>query len=242
MPVSLIRRVETFVGLSDERKRGLRQAFRSRRAFARDADFYRQGDPTTGVTVMIGGLAYRYKELSSGRRQIVAYLLPGDVVSMGILSGDICDHGVRFLSASIVSSIHPLDLAALSPELVWAMWSLVSRELSVTWEWIANVGQRDSKARLAHLFCELYYRMLEIGEVHDGAIRFPVSQQELADSVGITIVHANRTLQALRRDGLITFDGRVLSVHNIQGLKTTCGFGGDYLHLHRSSAAPPFRT
>jgi CRP-like cAMP-binding protein len=83
---------------------------------------------------------------------------------------------------------------------------------------LATFHQRDAQARIAHLFCELYYRMLEIGQVHDGAFAFPASQQELADSSGITNVHANRTLQNLRRQGVIAFDGKTLTVANIAAL------------------------
>jgi CRP-like cAMP-binding protein len=201
-------------------------------------DFYREGDSAGGVTILLSGLGYRYKQLTNGRRQIVAYLLPGDVVSMGVLFRDPNDHGVRFIEPSMVSTIHPGDLSQFMPQLLRSLWLMVARELAITWEWVANVGQRDTKARIAHLFCELYYRMLEIGEVHDGSLRLPVSQQEIADTVGVTIVHTNRTLQILRKEGLIVFDNGVLSIPDIRMLKTAGMFTPDYLHLDRFDAIP----
>jgi len=236
MPLALIRRLETFLSLSEEEKRSLRQAFHQRRAAAVGVDFVREGDPTRSVTVMIDGLGYRYKQLSNGRRQIVAYVLPGDLVSSGMLASDVFDHSVHMMQPSIVASIHHMDLMTLHPNLMRGLWSIVARELAITQEWVVNVGQRDAQARIAHLFCELYYRMLEIGQVHDGAFAFPASQQELADSSGITNVHANRTLQNLRRQGVIAFDGKTLTVANIAALKRIGLFNPAYLHLERSGA------
>lgn len=219
MPVALIRRLETFIGLTDDEKSQLRQAFRHRRAAPPGDGLFQEGDPVPGVTIMIDGLGYRYKQLPNGRRQIVAYLLPGDVVSSGTLTAETLDYSVHLMTPSILSTIHGADLMALHPNLLRSIWSIVGRELSITWEWVANVGQRDARARVAHLFCELYYRMLEVGLVHEASFAFPASQQEIADSVGITNVHANRTLQSLRREGVLIFDGKRLAISNIAGLK-----------------------
>lgn len=217
-------------------KAGLRQAFQTRRATGGGVDFVREGDLTKDVTLMIGGLGYRYKQLPDGRRQIVSYLLPGDIVSSGTLAADRFDHSIHMMQPSIMSSVHHLDLLTLYPNLMRGLWSIVARELAIAQEWVVNVGQRDAQSRLAHLFCELYYRMLEIGQVQDGSFPLPASQQELADSVGITNVHANRTLQNLRKQGVTAFDGKTLTILNIAGLRRIGLFDAGYLHLERSGA------
>ncbi len=233
MSLAFIKRLEVFTVLTDDDKIVLRRAFQNARTERPHSDVVVEGESTGGVTVMVDGLAYRYKSLSNGRRQIVSYLLPGDIVSSGAFADDVFDHGIQAITASTLSTIYAHDLAALPHHLMRALWILVARELSISREWVLNIGQRDAKARVAHLFCELYYRMLEAGLVRDSAFQFPASQQEIADSVGITNVHLNRTLQILRKAGVIAFDGRTLKVCDTAQLRKIATFDPTYLHLDR---------
>lgn len=102
-------------------------------------------------------------------------------------------------------------------------------------EWLVNLGQRDAYARLAHLFCEMWLRMSQIGLVsgHD-AFSLPLTQEQLGDSLGLTSVHVNRTLQQMRADGLISLTGRQLRICDIERLKAVADFDPNYLHLDRA--------
>jgi hypothetical protein len=96
--------------------------------------------------------------------------------------------------------------------------------------WIVNIGRRDAFQGVAHLMCELHVRMKNVGLVEDGTFHMPVTQEELADSLGISAVHVNRVLQRLRSDGLIELGGRTLKILDIGTLRETCGFDAGYLH------------
>lgn len=169
---------------------------------------------------MISGLAYRYKLLADGRRQIVGFVLPGDLVCSGALLSSAFGHTVRLMRSSVVATIGLDDFLAQHPTLVRCLWALSCTDQAIAWQWLATIGQQTARARVAHLFCELYHRLRHVGGVEDDSFAFPASQQEIGDSVGIvgiTIVHANRVLQGLRSDGLIAFDGKAVYVRASSG-------------------------
>jgi CRP-like cAMP-binding protein len=95
---------------------------------------------------------------------------------------------------------------------------------------VVNVGRRDARSRIAHLLCELALRMDAAGLAEDGAYRFPLTQEQLADCTGLTPVHTNRVLQSLRQEGLISLTSRSLTVHDWRGLRSVGEFSELYLH------------
>ncbi len=230
MPLALLARLEALLLQQDQQTAGERTTS-VRRLTARRGDFHREGDVAGVVAILAEGLGYRYKQLPNGRRQIVGYLLPGDAVSFGMLRGEPLDHNVRLMQPSTIFAVQSPEPELLPPELSAMLLDLAARELSISQEWLSSVGQRDARARVAHLFCELYCRTRDLGLVYGGGFDFPASQEEIADSVGITPVHANRTLQSLRKDGLIAFDGRTLVVEDLVALAAAAMFQPDYLHL-----------
>ena len=98
-------------------------------------------------------------------------------------------------------------------------------------EWVVNLGQRDAEERIAHLFCELHLRLQVVGLTTDGGFELPITQLELADTVGLSTVHANRSLQSLRARGLIQFKGQVVDIPDVSRLRKFAGFDPKYLHL-----------
>ena len=92
------------------------------------------------------------------------------------------------------------------------------------------MGRRDSRTRVAHLLCEMFLRLKNIGAEHRGMLDFPLTQEQLADATGLTPVHTNRTLQLLRKDGLIQFSGRSLTVLDWDRLREVADFDELYLH------------
>lgn len=115
------------------------------------------------------------------------------------------------------------------------MWTETLIDASIFREWVVNVGRRDSKTRIAHLLCELALRLELIGAGKDGTFEFPLTQEQLADATGLTPVHTNRTLQALRKNGLIELNGRSLKVLNSDRLREVGDF--DELYLNRQPQA-----
>jgi len=103
-------------------------------------------------------------------------------------------------------------------------------EASIFREWVVNIGQRDSRSRIAHLLCEFAYR-LNAQALHAGDIyELPITQEQLADATGLTPVHVNRVLQALQREGLIERDRRMIRFPNWERMRDVADFNPRYLH------------
>ncbi len=113
------------------------------------------------------------------------------------------------------------------------MWCALVDE-AVLREWLVNLGSRPADQRIAHLFCELLLRLEAVGHVNDNSYLFPFTQTDIADTMGLSDVHVNRTIKELRRLDLITLKSRVLTVLDVEQLKTYCGFNPNYLHIRNA--------
>jgi len=98
-------------------------------------------------------------------------------------------------------------------------------------EWTLKLGQRTAYERIAHLFVEIFLRLQTVGRTQGKACEFPLTQNDIADATGLTAVHVNRTLQDLRRDGLVELQSRVLTVPDLKALRNAAMFNDNYLHL-----------
>jgi CRP-like cAMP-binding protein len=109
------------------------------------------------------------------------------------------------------------------------MDAAIQRELTL------SLGQRSAISRMAHLFCELYVRLDVVGRTRDNGYEFPLTQRELSECLGLTVVHANRTLQELRRRGLVELENRHLKIVDRRGLEGLAEFDPAYLYLDKLS-------
>jgi CRP-like cAMP-binding protein len=100
-------------------------------------------------------------------------------------------------------------------------------------EWALSLGQRSAISRMSHLFCEMYARLDVVGQAKGNGCEFPLTQRELSECLGLTVVHANRTVQELRRRGLIELENRALTIHDRDGLRALAQFEDSYLYLDR---------
>lgn len=196
-------------------------------------DLFAQGDRLTSIFLLLEGWAARYKMLEDGRRQIVSLLLPGDLCDPFCFLLHRADHGVTALTPIKVAEVgrNQFEEIALShPEVTRAMWINALITASIQREWCVNLGRRTALERFSHLFCELYHRLLTVGLVSGGGFHFPVTQLELADATGLTMVHTNRILQEMRRQRLIELHRRHLVVPDLAALERVCAFDPYYLH------------
>ena len=106
--------------------------------------------------------------------------------------------------------------------------------VSIQREWTLNLGQRSAFERLAHLFCEIFWRLRALGMTNRLTCELPVTQADLADALGLSSVHVNRTLQELRAARLVAFRGKVLTIENLAALERAALFNPDYLHLDQA--------
>lgn len=197
-----------------------------------------EGDRPEYVHVVLEGFAFRYKVLPDGERQVLAWLVPGDFCDLHVAVLGEMDHAIATVSESTIGQI-PTDqveqLAQTSPALSRALWWASLVQEAILREWLVNLGRRTAEGRMAHFFCELHARLASVELVGDGALDFPLTQAELADSLGISAVHTNRTLQVLRDAGLVQWTGRKLVLANIDGLRKLAQFDPNYLHLQPRS-------
>jgi CRP-like cAMP-binding protein len=231
----LITKLEQFTHLSDEDRRVL-QTLTSEpvRRYGPGTDIVSEGDAPQAVRLILSGWAYRYKQLPDGRRQVVGLLLPGDLGDHNVFVLSEMDHSIGALSAVTLVEIPPAAFEAMMtahPRVTRALYweSLVNA--AVQREWMLNLGRRVGTERLAHLFCEVFYRLRAIGLVQDDSCEMPLTQADLADVIGMTSVHVNRMLQTLRRQELVELKGRRLTVPDLPALERVALFTPKYLHL-----------
>ncbi|WP_446689983.1 Crp/Fnr family transcriptional regulator [Sphingomonas sp. XXL09] len=199
-------------------------------------DLIREGDRPRGVPLILEGWAFRYKTLEDGRRQIIAFHLPGDLCDLHGYILDEMDHSLGALTAVRYLEISRDRIEALgahSPRLTHALWWDTLTKAAIQREWIVNLGQRDAIERLAHLFCELFFRLRAVGLVSGNRCDIPLTQTDLAEATGMTPVHVNRMIQDLRARGLIRWKGGEFEALDLDGLCDVAMFNPSYLHLDR---------
>ena len=201
----------------------------------------REGEKTTHSCVLVSGFAMRHKIVAGGARKIVAVHMKGDVVDLQNSFLTVADHGVQVLTYSEVAFI-PRDavkeLAFARPNVGMAMWFDTLVDASVFREWIANVGRRDARSRVAHLLCEFSLRLKVAGLGEATDYELPMTQEQLADCTGLTPVHVNRTLKGLEAENLIARrSSRAITIGDWKKLADAGDFDSTYLHLRDDEPA-----
>jgi CRP-like cAMP-binding protein len=170
---------------------------------------------------LYSGWAFRYKTLSDGRRQILNFLLPGDFIGLQEEFVDQSTHGVEALTDTMLCEF-PRDglweLFREKPELGYQVTWLASREEALVDDQLLTVGRRSAAERVAMLLITLFRRAERLGLVQDGATEFPLTQQHVADALGLSLVHTNKTLRQLHKMGLHRVEDGRLHLLNARAL------------------------
>lgn len=230
----LAAQLETITPLSEAAKRGLHQLnVRVVRVDEGD-EFIREGAQPQESCVLIDGFACRYKVAGGGQRQILSFNLPGDAPDLHSLYLSRADHGIVAMTPARIGFIPHRELLALKRlhhDLSEAFWKSALIQASILHETIVNIGRRTAIQRMAHMFCEIYVRLQHNGQADRRSFRLPLSQAALGEVVGLSCVHVNRTLQQLRREGLIESKGRHHTIRDWDRLRRVGDFDAAYLHL-----------
>ncbi|WP_156677834.1 Crp/Fnr family transcriptional regulator [Sphingomonas profundi] len=198
----------------------------------------RQGDSTTTSCLLVSGVAFRQKVVDGGGRSILAIHMRGDIVDLQNSLLRHADHSVQALTKIDVAFIPReaiVDVAFRFPNVGLAMWYDTLVDGSIFREWIASNSRRDALSRLAHLLCEFGLRMEAAGLADRLCYELPMTQDQLADALGLTPIHVNRTLKRLEELGLISRTQRSVTVTNWANLARVGDFSCDYLHLPAST-------
>ena len=230
----LIRKLRSFENLSEESTAALRAIGSGRlRTIKAREDVISEGDDPREVYLITNGWAYRYKFLEDGRRQIMAFFIPGDIADLHVYILREMDHSIGAITPLTVARISASELEEVGdahPRILRALWWDTLVTASIQREWTVSLGQRDAVESLAHLFCELFLRMRSVGLCEGASCAFPLAHQHIADALGLTQTHIGRVLGKLRSLNLVTLEKRVLTVHDLPGLKKIAAFNSNYLH------------
>jgi CRP-like cAMP-binding protein len=232
------RQLARYVPLGEEETFAIEAAMAISRRFGPRDNIAKQGSSVDRIYAVLDGFACRYKLLPDGRRQIMAFMLPGDICDIQTFSLKHLDHSIGALSPVEVaflsreSANHLKSMPALAE--AFACNALVQQ--SIAREWLLNIGHRSSFERLSHFLCELFERLRVAGRTQDHTCEMPLTQTEIADTLALSSVHVNRTLMELRRSGLVTLHSRQLVIHDYPALRRAAGFDPAYLHIANTHA------
>jgi CRP-like cAMP-binding protein len=232
-----IEKLEHGAELSDQDRQTLRNVIHDVRHVGARIALIEEGDRPENVHAILEGFACRYKILADGERQIMAWLVPGDLCDLHVSILGEMDHSIGTLAACKIAYIprdRIEDLTSHYPAINGALWWATLVDEGTLREWLVNMGRRPADKQMAHLFCELFVRLQSVGQTTGTSFDFPLTQDELADTLGVSTVHVNRMLHQLREDGLIMLKGKTLTILELEGLQAFAEFDPNYLHLNNS--------
>jgi len=180
------------------------------------------GDDCPELYTLYSGWAFRFKTLPDGRRQILNFMLPGDLLGLQAAMFDSALHGIEALT--------DVQLCLLPRRKVWTLFDVMpglafdvawlgSREEGYVDENLTSVGRRSAAERTAALIIMLYKRANALGLVSEATFAFPLTQQHIADALGLSLVHTNKTLARLRRLGMFTRSNGLMTLANPRALE-----------------------
>ena len=236
----MVRKFERRARLADEDREALLALPHQIRQVPAGGHIIRDGDRPEYCCLLLSGFAYRHKITGEGRRQVLSLHLAGDFVDLQNSLLEVSDHNVQTLTAADVALI-PRDaikeLALARPAIGVAMWVDTLVDSAIFREWVVNVGRRDARARVCHILCEFSLRLEEAGLAENHRYQLPMTQEQLADAVGLTSVHVNRVLRQLGEEGLISREKRAITIEDWERMRDVGDFNERYLHYRRREPA-----
>jgi len=203
-------------------------------------DFVVPGRTVEHVSLVAEGVAARFDLMRDGRRAIAELFVPGDVCDLSSLVAPRAGWGLTALNGVHLVQIPHANLRTLMkthPEIEAAFWRDSAADAGVLAKLVGNMGRRDAKARVAHLFCEMGVRMEATGIGTREHYALNITQEQLGDVMGLTSVHVNRTLSALRDEDAVSFHSHVVRVLDWERLTSIAEFDEAFLLLDQPENA-----
>jgi CRP-like cAMP-binding protein len=208
------------------------------RSYEPNEDLIRQGDAPKAAALVLSGMVGRFHLLGNGRRQYLSFHIVGDMPDAQGLFIDRMDHTVCAMGRAVIAFIPHADIEKAfeeRPTLGFAIWRETLIDAAIFREAITNNSARPVLTRMAHLFCELFYRARASGVAQADRFALPLSLVQLGEATGMAIATVNRTLQRLRASGCADFRDGMLTVKNWEKLTRLGEFDPLYLHLKKVS-------
>lgn len=231
----ILRKLESYQKLGPEDREAILSLPYKIETFEPHDYVVREFDQTEYSCALLSGFAVRHKIVAGGQRQILAIHMKGEMVDLQNSLLRKADHSVQMLTAGRGALFPQTEIERVAferPAVGRALWIDTLVEGSIAREWIANVGRRNARTRLAHLLCEFSLRLKIAGLGEPTNYELPMTQDQLADATGLTSVHVNRTLKGLQEDGLIERRSpRAIEIGDWRKLAKAGDFNSAYLHL-----------
>jgi CRP-like cAMP-binding protein len=232
-PSALVRKLDRLIELDNSQREYLESLQRNIRHLNSGDDLIQRGQVYDAAFVIRSGWAMRYRMLQDGRRQILSFALPGDFLGLsptfkrtsGHAIAALTDIETAALTADQIDAMYR-DQARLSAALNWA----AARDYAMLAEQVVRLGRQTAYERTAHLILELWERLRIVDMTQDHNFVFPFTQEEIADTLGLSTVHVNRTLKRLRQEGLISVARHRVIIHDVHQLRRIAEYDFDYLN------------
>lgn len=234
MTSPLVRKLAHFSPLTGPDKDLIGNATDRTETYQANTDIVAQDQVPRSMFVVEEGMAMRYRVFSDGRRQILTFLIPGDLCDLHVFLLKEMDHSIGAITDTRVRALprnQVMEMNFHHPRIAAAFWWSALQEEAILRERIVSLGRRDARGRVAYLFCELYWRYKAVDLVEDHHFSLPLTQAEIADALGLTPVHVNRTLRSLVAEGLIEKTRGTVTVLDMEALKDIAEIDREYLHL-----------
>jgi CRP-like cAMP-binding protein len=222
--------------ITADEERAIRAMISEVREFPQDRVVVRRRQEINETLLLLDGWAARTKDLRDGGRQISELAFAGDFTDLHGFTLKRLDHNIATITpCRFAVAPHDRVQATLErhPHLARLYWMMTNIDGSIHREWTVSLGRRTAQSRMAHLFCEISERLKVVGLADNDSYDFPLTQQEFGECLGLTAVHINRTLQALRRQGLVQVENKRVNILDVPGMKSLGEFDPDYLYLEK---------
>lgn len=233
--VPILRKLRLWAQLDTADEQALLSLPHTVTTFERLRNIVSEGDVVEQCCLLLSGFCVRHKIVGDGGRQILSIHMVGDLVDLQNALLGVADHDIQAITKCEIARI-PIEsirqITSDRPAIKDALWFDTLVDGSIHREWVANVGRRDSKTRLAHLLCEFALKLEAINPGDQLDYELPMTQEQLADATGLTPVHVNRMLMSLAQDGLIErVTPRSVVIGDWKKLAEAGDFDRAYLHL-----------
>lgn len=205
-----------------------------------DVTIVRAGDRLQQSLLLLDGWMFRCKDMPNGDRQVLEVHVAGDFADLHGYTLKRLDHDIVTVSQCTIGIVPHERISRMVdafPRLVRLYWLFTNIDASISREMALSLARRSAISRMAHLFCELYVRLGIVGKTYANSFDFPLTQRELSECLGLTVVHVNRMLQELRRRSLVETDRRRVTILDQRALESLAEFDPAYLHLEKRKLA-----
>lgn len=228
----LVDKLAAYLTLTPAEHAFLAELHEPRRKLARHRDIIVAGRRYDQLFILCSGVVSRYKVLPDGKRQILNLGLPGDLIGLPSSLFDVAVNSVSALTDVVLAPVPFPKLFLLFsqfPRVATALFWASAAEAAMFGEHLVNLGRRSAYERLAHLILELMVRLRAAGLTDDHSYTLPLTQELMADVLGLSGPHINRMIRSLRDEGLATIEGQRVVIHDVAALSALAGFDERYL-------------